>query len=261
MMKKPLWILVSTAIFGVAASLSAQVSVVAGFDRFNDPFSNRVTSSFVNLTGITATIEASNSAGSTTDWFRSDVGSNDGTFGTFLTGADDTATTSYFGALTTRGNLGNDQSGFYLDISLSNNSGSDIELESLAFDAWRDFDGGPPRWDLSVASGDLTNGFVAQTAFITAQGSTPNSLNNNDYTDLNMVGLGALADNTLADGESAVLRLQIWESSFTLDAAGVMRVDNIAVTGAVVPEPATYALLSGTAVLGLVLLRRRLQKD
>ena len=249
-MKKTLLTLAFTAFLAATAPVSAQV-VIAGFDRFNDPFSNQVTSAPVTLPGISATLTVSGTG--TSDWYRSNTGSNDGTFGPDLTGADNTTTTSYFGALTTTSV--NDQSGFYLDISLSNGSAEDITLESLAFDVWRDFDGGPPRWDLSVVSGDLTVGYVGQTAFISQKNGSPLADNANDYADLNMVTLGGLTDNTLAVGESAVLRLQVWESSFTLSRAGVTRIDNIGVVA--VPEPSAYVLFLGFTVLGLVLLRRR----
>jgi hypothetical protein len=62
-----------------------------------------------------------------------------------------------------------------------------------------------------------------------------------------------LTDNVLANGESAAFRIQLPTGAGTTAFA----IDNVAITGTVVPEPSTYALMAGALCLGLVLYRRQ----
>ena len=201
--------------------------ILAGFDRFDDPFiGDQTTDAAIVYPGVTATLTVSGVNNS--EWFRANTGSNDGTFGPLVTGADNTQTTAAFGSLTTV--AVNDQDAFFLEISIINNSGADLVLDSVVFDSWRDFNGSPPRWDLEVMSGDLTVGYVGQTAFIDQMGVSPAPLNANDYPDFNMASpVSALPDRTLKDGESAVLQIQVWESDFTRGTPGKISIDNIAI--------------------------------
>lgn len=219
--------------------------IVAGFDRFDDPFTgDQTTDAAIVYPGVTATLTVSGVNNS--EWYRVDNGCNDGTFGPTKVGADNTQTGPFYGALTTAGVVNQDD--FYLEIEIVNNSVRPLELVSVAFDVWRDFNGSPPRVDLVVISGDLTNGYAGQTAFIDQQGASPSSLNANDYADLNMVNpVTSLADHTLDVGESAVLQLQVWESTFTLTTAGRYSFDNIAVLAVPIPAPEIeIAVAAGT---------------
>jgi hypothetical protein len=66
------------------------------------------------------------------------------------------------------------------------------------------------------------------------------------------ISLGNVNNGTswLANGDSAIFRL-------TLSNTGAAQLDNFAVTGVVVPEPSTYALLAGFAAFLFVAIKRR----
>lgn len=113
----------------------------------------------------------------------------------------------------------------------------------------------PRAYQLNVLSGDITNGtvFTSIDDEITHLGGNLVGHDQHDEIDLD---LSALADNTLAAGESAVI--QVAFSSGTGSGGGHhLFLDNVAVSGdfAAIPEPSSILLLALSG-LGLGFRRR-----
>jgi hypothetical protein len=139
-----------------------------------------------------------------------------------------------------------------LDFTITNNGTVDIDLDSFHFDSYAFRANAARTYEIEVLSGDLTAGVVFTSAalVIPATGNV-NPANHVDYDH----SLAGLADHTLAAGESAVIRLAF--SGGTGSGGGHhLFVDNIAVSGDLVPEPSSAALL-GLGGLALILRRRK----
>ncbi|VGO21876.1 hypothetical protein [Pontiella sulfatireligans] len=220
---------------------AVQAELLLGFDQWANPFSNQGNSASFVGTDVSGSMTYSGGTNSASEWFNGDSGSNDGTFGPSLTGADNTGTTAFLGGLATKGV--NDQSAFAVFVTINNDHATDnLVINNFVFDTWREFAGSPPRWDL-YGSGDITSGFLKQTAFISNLGA-PATANANDYTDLSM-NLGNIGDNVLAAGESATFELRVWESTSSINQVGKSWIDNVGIDGVfqAVPEPATLGLI------------------
>jgi hypothetical protein len=123
----------------------------------------------------------------------------------------------------------------YLRFTVTNGSSEEYTLTYLCFDAWRAYDS-MNTYSVSVVGGDLalTNDFAVGS--FTRMNALPVETGD-DYEDFDL-SLSSLADNILAAGESVTFEL-------SLDAAvasGRFYVDNVAVLGTVIPEPATVSL-------------------
>lgn len=142
--------------------------------------------------------------------------------------------------------------GVPLHIVITNNAAGDITLGAFVFDLTAiNATTGPNEIYLSYASGDLnvTDGTAINSLIgVNALGAAGNTL---DWHDLSW-SLDGLADQQLAAGESATFQLVAANATNAGQALGV---DNIAITGTVVPEPASLAM--GLVGLTLVAARRR----
>lgn len=136
-----------------------------------------------------------------------------------------------------------------LDFKITNNSGNDYTLTNFQFQYRRAEASSPAttaielthlggQSDLSVA-----NGFLITSAVPTG-----------NYTWYNVdADLTDLVDGVIAVGESAAFRISLPNLSTFLN----WEVDNVAISGAVVPEAKTYGLITGIVVLFVVMIRRQ----
>ena len=144
--------------------------------------------------------------------------------------------------------FGNSGNQMQLDYKVTNNTGNDFKLTNIAFDI-RTTAAAVTSWQNAyLATGsNLVKGASADTgsSYANLKGMGTGSINSgiNNYS----ISLGNVNDGTswLADGDSAIFRL-------TLSNTGAAQLDNFAVSGEVVPEPSTYALLLGILTLAFV---------
>lgn len=144
--------------------------------------------------------------------------------------------------------FGNSGNQMQLDYKVTNNSGNDFKLTNIAFDI-RTTASAVTSWQNAyLATGsNLVKGASASTgsSYVNLKGMGTGSISSgiNNYS----ISLGAVNDGTswLADGDSAIFRL-------TLSNTGAAQLDNFVVSGEVVPEPSTYALLLGILTLAFV---------
>ena len=149
--------------------------------------------------------------------------------------------------------FGNSGNQMQLDYKITNNSGDDFKLTNIAFDI-RTTASAVTSWqNVYLATGsNLVKGSSADTgsSYVNLKGMGTGSINSgiNNYS----ISLGSVNDGTswLADGDSASFRI-------TLSNTGAAQLDNFVVTGEVVPEPSTYALIFGIITLAYVRLRRK----
>ena len=149
--------------------------------------------------------------------------------------------------------FGNSGNQMQLDYKVTNNTGFDFKLTNIAFDI-RTTAGAVTGWSNAyLATGsNLVKGASASTgsSYVNLKGMGTGSISSgiNNYS----IALGAVNDGTswLADGDSAIFRL-------TVSNTGAAQLDNFVVTGEVVPEPSTYALIFGVFALIFARLRRK----
>jgi len=214
----------------VLGTAPAQAELLIGWDG------GTVGNSATNVTGVSGSLFA-NSAYAV----DATAGSTDGTFGSSFTGAD-TATTAY--AVRLYDSPNNDRIG----VQIYNQTGSDIQLDSLVFDFGRWYADAPQDVIVTYAYGDLADANNTAITTITGIAVTGKAA---DYTDLS-VSLSGLTDTILADGQKATFNL------IASNAAGIYNngaFDNVGVVGTVIPEPATLGLITLIAA-GLFGIRR-----
>jgi hypothetical protein len=217
----------------LSTAVQAADTNLASWDDW-DTYASAAFTADNSLTGISATISGTDSNRRNTSF-----GSDDGTFGTSITGASE----STAGLLINSSNL-------TLTIDLTNNTGSDYTLAGFYFDF-------APRSGSGKGSNDfkLTYGAVdleEQTDlsyWIT--GGTTNAVSAYPGYDVNLISSSIV----LADSETVSFTLEF--SGY--DNASVSSVlDNVLVTGTTaIPEPSTYAILSGMLAFACVGIRRR----
>jgi len=170
------------------------------------------------------------------DVLASGGGSTDGTFGPVLTGASSSG--PVYRVV--------DQGGKNrLTFEIVNNTGSDLNLESIVFDysAW--FPDSPLSVRVQYREGSLALPDFTEITTVTVAGIAGKL---GDYEDF-AVSLSGLSDTVLADGQAATFDLVAYNANLNNTAGGF---DNVGITGSVVPEPATLGLFSLTAVILLI---------
>lgn len=239
-----------------AGAMSASGAIiVAGIDNWDSTTAPTVP---VTAAGITATTTASASTG---NWAITDSGgdpgrgsSDDTTWGSFDgNGAPASAVTNVGVANFT---VTNGRPSAEVTLTITNGGTIDLDLANFHMDVLAFRPNAPRAYELSVLSGDITNGvvFTSVDDAITHLGGGLSGHAQHDEIDLSLAGL---ADNTLAAGESAVI--QIAFSSGTGSGGGHhLFLDNVAVSGdfVTIPEPSSTLLL-GLGALALGFRRRK----
>ena len=157
-------------------------------------------------------------------------------------GSTDTSYGTLLGNAPTNGGVGQmsvNYNGGHIYIAVTNNTQSEVELDSLHFDVATKWGGSSNDTITVTLNGDLGNDIVLVTV--------SNLLNSSgglvDYDDYD-VDLTGLADNTLADGEGIVL-------TFTYAGTDIGMLDNVALLGTGI-APAVMSRVGGsTATLGV----------
>lgn len=242
----------TTLIFSgiLSAGFSASGAIIAGWDTFDETSAGSKTYNAPITNGVTA-----QAVGTSTDdgagwgaWTNEDGRSPDGTWGTF---ASTTPPSTSITNSTDSVGLRNAESAGELTITLTNNSGSALDLTYFYFDGITRFNDGPGDWSLSILAGSA----VTQQADF-ATGSVENvgsfAARAGEGYDIDLSGL---ADTTFEDGESVVFELAFTGGVVNSTSGGHnTMIDNMAI--AAVPEPATFALVSGLLILGITCHRR-----
>jgi hypothetical protein len=248
----PFMKLLSLCFIAAATSASGQV-VLIGWNTFNGDTANETPSETADP-NITGTLSGGNLENTTVNIASTTYG----TAYSFTPSATD------LGISANSFNNGNRR----IDFTITNNTGADISLDSIHFDAQLQFDSdsGGATLDLVHLSGnpvgsgasDLLDGFAFRNLFNPGGTRDPASvLAGGDFSALYQynVSLSPMADVALANGETAAFRIQVNNVDAT-NGVGV-KIDNIAYSGTIVPEPSTFAILAGFGALGLVMYRRR----
>lgn len=141
-----------------------------------------------------------------------------------------------------------------LDFMITNNTGNDVAVDGIHFDIKTVFKGGAAVIDYGTAAvshfsavSDLNDAFANRNL-----GST--TLSNFAWQQLD-VSAAAMTDLIIADGESAAFRIEVNWSDAAATGNPTWNVDNVAISGTVIPEPATLSLIA--AFGGTVLFIRR----
>ncbi len=237
--KKCGWMM--AAVFGMF-TLGAVADVLVGFDKgaLTYLYSNK--NATVEAAGFEGVQQWSDTGTLGDEWniTGESYGSKDGTFGSLATGAT-TGTAGDDGGYWTA----NANNTSFMDITIQNNSSESYELTYFCFDAWRQWLGGCEGYSVSIVAGDLdlVDGFATGTFTQNSKIAA--------YSDYD-VYLAGLSDNVLASGEEVVFRLQMVDT--VTSSNGQLFLDNIAVLGEAIPEPATLGFL-GFSMFGILFVR------
>jgi hypothetical protein len=135
----------------------------------------------------------------------------------------------------------------FIDFSITNNAADDYELDRILFHAKRQW-GAVDSVALKVShfspSSDLSDTVTQRELF----SQTGISASTNAFS----ISMSGLDDYILESGETAAFRI----FNENAGANGQFRVDNIAITGVVVPEPTTYALILGIFALSFAIRKK-----
>ena len=231
-MKQPIATCASIAglmALGTATS-SAAIVTIAGIDEWNSTAAPTVT---VLATNITATAVV-NSFGSGEGGANIGRGSSsDGTWGSFAGPASPSTTVT---------------------TASTNNNTENLVLDAFHFDALRWRPNAAKNYQIEVISGSITNGVVpGTTSELTSFGGAALTQTQHNEIDFSLAGL---ADHTLANGESAEIRVTFSGGTGT-GSGHHLFVDNVAISGEIVPVPEPSAALLGLLGTGFFFLRRR----
>jgi hypothetical protein len=250
-MKQPIATCASIAglmALGTATS-SAAIVTIAGIDEWNSTAAPTVT---VLATNITATAVV-NSFGSGEGGANIGRGSSsDGTWGSFAGPASPSTTVTT--ASTNNITLFNGGASGDITITITNNNTENLVLDAFHFDALRWRPNAAKNYQIEVISGSITNGVVpGTTSELTSFGGAALTQTQHNEIDFSLAGL---ADHTLANGESAEIRVTFSGGTGT-GSGHHLFVDNVAISGEIVPVPEPSAALLGLLGTGFFFLRRR----
>jgi len=201
-------------------ALSVQAELLVGWDEFDGNTMSTYQAADHAASGCSGSLTYS-SSGSMHDWKGGSTTSTDGTYGTMGSGAGGGQ-----GLLTFCTN----NNPAYLEISFTNNTGDSLVLSNFCFDAYiRATYGSPHNYSLSIVGGDLalTNDF-ATGKFTIASGVAVSPYTYDFPNDID-VDLAGLPDRTLADGESVVFRLSVYDDASPRSFYTI--IDNIGIFG------------------------------
>ncbi|MDF3128799.1 PEP-CTERM sorting domain-containing protein [Kiritimatiellaeota bacterium B1221] len=206
-------------------SMNLNADILASWDVWGDNDDDTIVAD-VALTGFSAEIEYDISIGSTDNQINSAFGSNDGGYGSALSGASNVG-----GALLVRG-----RNSEVLTITLTNSTGFDYNIDSVHFDfasrtnGFRDF-------SFEYSSGGLgpDETVIGSENDVTYASSNISNMPDFDYNLSNN-----LSDIVLGNGEEAVFTFTFSDFA-SQDNSSIL--DNVAFTGSVIPEPGSLLLL------------------
>lgn len=232
----------------LASSIPASGVVIAGWDQWSHNTANTFDANYVN--GVTAQMVGT----STSDgagwgsWTNSAGTSTDGTWGTVTADITPSLLNTADGSESV--GLRNSTNAGELTITLTNTSGSALDLTSFHFDGIARFTKSPADWSLSILAGSAV---TQQANFATGSVERVGSFLDRTGEGYD-VDLSGLADTTFENGETVIFELA-FTGGLDPDSGGHnTMIDNVAVMA--VPEPSTVAFISGLSMLALVLFRR-----
>ncbi len=169
-----------------------------------------------------ATVANFGASGGTTetgDWRESNAAaSNDGTYGSLVTGAS-----TWTGSAETGTYIGITGDGSHsFTITAGANA---LSLSSFHFDAMRKRSNSPENWLVEVIAGNITLGTLASGTLHEILGA-PGPTDHNDFD----IDLATLSDNELMPGESATIRISFTGGDPT-NTDQQTYLDNVAITG------------------------------
>lgn len=138
-----------------------------------------------------------------------------------------------------------------MSLKLLNAGAQDLRLDSLHFDYTWTFAAAPTNVTVTLSGGQLDD---ANGTLITSYAATANISKYNDYTDIDVTLSSVLSDIVLANGQFATFQFTFGAASGTA-ASGL---DNIAVYGTVIPEPATFGLMASFGA-AIIFIRRKMR--
>ncbi|PXA03434.1 hypothetical protein DDZ13_12125 [Coraliomargarita sinensis] len=225
----------AVALFGLAGLFnSANATTIASWDVWTDIGTSDIGPDTL-LSGFSVSGSHNGAGGRNTT-------SSDGTFGTAFSGASTTETFS----------LGLNSTDA-MAWTFTNNSGTDYVFDSVHFDYERR-DGSNDGIRLEITKGGTTTA-VASFTNIAYNGYTSEA--SYDMGDFDITDLSAAPDVTIANGESVTFGFIVFDSGVNTSKNNTNPFDNLMITGSVVPEPSSFALIAGCFGLTCVMLRRR----
>lgn len=239
-------LLVSTL---AASSISASAAVVvAGWDTWNSATAPGASVVAPGVTGTAVTTTESNS------WNTNDGrgSSSDGVWGNAATVTPGASTLDVDGENLT---LPNAATGGTITFSISNNGTADINLEGFHLDAYAFRPHAARTYAVSIVGG---GGITAGNIFTSIEDEITHvggAWANDAHDDIDL-SLSGLADHTLGAGEAVDILLAFSDGTGNGAGGHHLFVDNVAVSGTVVPEPSSAAFL-GLSGFALLLRRRR----
>ncbi len=210
-------------------------TLIAGWDTFSGGGASPVNAS-VTTAGVTASFVTTSEG---LAWHTNDGrgASADGDWGTFA-GPPAASTVAGDGVTGENLELSNATTGGTITFTITNNGNSDIELDGFHFDAYAFRPKAARTYELSVVSGDITNGVIYTSASdeITSVGGAWDNLAHDDISH----SLSGLADNILEIGGTASFLLAFSGGAGDGSGGHDLWVDNIAITAVVNAIPGDF---------------------
>ena len=244
--------------FALIASADTTVSVgVDDWDANNS--STNVNHMFINVSGadgidliMGGSLATGNQAGRASSVGRDGYGTGTSDFGF-------SGNPWFDGSYLKFGNVSNQM---VVDYRIVNNSGFDFKYTKLEFDVRRAAGQANPtgythsylRGDGTIFGSDFVKGATAAAGTAVANNKPMGSDDIEDGINEITINIGTPLQGTgwIAAGNEASFRIKLDHTN----AAGA-QLDNFLVTGTIVPEPSSFALITGVLVMATVMTRRR----